>query len=72
MSEKKVVFILGKDGSVKSEAFGMKGPECIKKMKFSHKVFGKPSTTLKPSYYEEAEEVEKDLKIDGLPSGWCG
>jgi hypothetical protein len=72
MPDKKLVFILGKDGSIKSEAFGFKGPECIKKMEFSHKVFGKPKATeLKPSYYEE-EVLDQNLDIDGLPSGWCG
>ena len=72
MNDKKVVVILGKDGSVKSEAFGFKGPACQRKTAFLKKVFGKGDETLKPSYYEEAEELDKDLQIDGLPSGWCG
>ena len=72
MSDKKVVVILGKDGSVKTEAFGFKGSSCQDKTAFLKKVFGEGKETLKPSYYEESEELGKDLQIDGLPSGWCG
>jgi len=72
MSDKKVVVILGKDGSVKTEAFGFKGSACQDKTAFLKKVFGEGKETLKPSYYEEAEELDKDVQIDGLPSGWCG
>ena len=72
MDDKKVVIILGKDGSVKSEAFGFKGAACQDKTSFLKKIFGKSDEILKPSYYEEDEELEKDVQIDGLPSGWCG
>lgn len=71
----KLVFILGKDGSIKEEAHGFKGPECIEKAEFAKKVFGKPKTELKPSYYEESTDLDQDLETSwecGLPSGYCG
>ena len=68
---KKVKILLGKDGSVKVEAFGFKGQSCVEATAFLDKVFpaGKHMDT-KSSFYEE-EEV-KDNLVDGLPSGHCG
>ena len=72
MSEKRVVITLGKDGSVKTEAFGFKGASCQEKTKFLEKIFGEAKATLKPSFYEEDTESEKDIIVNGLPSGHCG
>lgn len=72
MSEKKVVITLGKDGSVKAEAFGFKGSSCTDATQFLNEVFPSGSSMeTKASYYEE--EVKDDLlDINGLPSGHCG
>ena len=68
MEQKKVEIILGKDGSVKIEAFGFKGGTCEEATKFIDQLFGaKKSKKYKSSYYEQQEQV-----VNGLPSGWCG
>ena len=65
--------VLGKDGSVKSEVIGVKGPGCKKYSDFLNNVFGGPDAEeLKASYYETSEETDNDLDIDGLPGGHCG
>lgn len=70
--QKKVVITLGKDGSVKAEAFGFKGSSCEAATEFLDNVFdGKNTTVVKDSYYE-AEDKEGVLNVDGLPSGYCG
>lgn len=69
---KQVRIKLGKDGSIKSEAFGFKGPECKNKTSFLNDIFGDSDTEeLKQSYYEESES-ETTFESNGLPSGWCG
>lgn len=69
---KKVVITLGKDGSVKAEAFGFKGSSCEEASAFLDDIFPKSKElVLKPSYYEE-EEKETLIEKNGLPSGWCG
>ena len=66
---KTVEIIFGKDGSITSEAFGFKGPECEEKTEFLQKEFGNKKVILKDSYHE----VKETTKItDGLPSGHCG
>jgi hypothetical protein len=67
MDGKKVVIILGKDGSVRADASGFKGGSCEKATEFLDKMFGsKGKREFKSSYYEE------DVVVDGLPSGYCG
>lgn len=67
---KKVEITVGKDGSVRVEAFGFKGASCEEATAFLDNLFGKASKIdHKDSYYEE--EV-KDNLVDGLPSGHCG
>lgn len=69
---KQVIITFGKDGSVKAEATGFKGGECMEKTAFLKQIFGEPEEHhLKPSYYEE-EEKQTICGTDGLPSGWCG
>jgi hypothetical protein len=68
MEGKRVVIKVGKDGSLKVEAQGFKGPDCLKKTEWISERYGSPKTELKDSYYQE----ETVLKKDGLPSGWCG
>ena len=69
---KRVEVILGKDGSVKTEAFGLKGPACLKKTQFIRNALGvendQHNTFLKSSYFEE----ETEINVNGLPSGHCG
>jgi hypothetical protein len=67
---KKVVITFGKDGSVRSEAFGFKGESCKEATAFLDPLFGEGKETLKPSYHETEEE--KNNLVDGLPSGNCG
>jgi hypothetical protein len=67
---KKVEILLGKDGSVRIEAFGFKGGSCEEATAFLDKLFGSMKNTKhKTSYYED--EI-KDNLVDGLPSGFCG
>lgn len=66
--QKKVEVIIGKDGSIKVEAFGFKGGTCEEATAFIENLFGDPEDKkYKPSYYEQAETL-----VNGLPSGWCG
>lgn len=67
MNDKKVEITLGKDGSVRIEAFGFKGGTCEEATAFLDKLWGKKKTEYKPSYYEDPGNI-----VDGLPSGWCG
>jgi hypothetical protein len=67
MNEKRVVIRIGKDGSVKSEVMGAKGPECEGMTAFLDKLLGKKTTQHKPSYYEEPDKL-----VNGIPSGYCG
>lgn len=69
----RIEIVYGRDGSVKSEVIGHKGPGCTEKTAFLEKVFGEPEKVEhKDSYYEEATETETDHIVDGLPSGHCG
>lgn len=68
MDEKKVEITLGKDGSVRVEAFGYKGGSCEEATAFLEKLFGKSKKKYKPSYYEE----DGNTIVNGLPSGYCG
>lgn len=66
---KQVRITLGKDGSIKTEVRGAKGPECEKMTAFVDELFGQAETRrLKESYHEK----ESTTICDGLPSGWCG
>ena len=65
---KRVEIILGKDGSVKSEAFGFKGASCMDATKFLNKCFGDPANQEQKSSFFDKEEVI----AQGLPSGYCG
>ena len=67
MNEKKVQITLGKDGSVKIEAFGYKGGSCEEATEFLDKLFCDGKREYKPSYYEDGNSI-----VDGLPSGYCG
>lgn len=68
MKNKKVEITLGKDGSVRIEAFGFKGGSCEEATAFLENLFGKPEKKeYKSSYYEDGDKI-----CDGLPSGWCG
>ena len=69
---KRVEVTFGKDGSVRTEVFGVKGPGCKDLTSFLDNFFGVPADTkLKDSYNEiEIEEINKI--VDGLPSGHCG
>ncbi len=68
---KRVEITLGKDGSVKVEAFNFKGASCEDATAFLQKVLGKAENTEhKDSYYEENTEANFD--VDGLPGGHCG
>lgn len=65
---KQVKITLGKDGSIKVEAHGFKGSECLKKTEWINQKFGNPETELKNSFYEE----EQVTITDALPGGYCG
>lgn len=69
---KKLEITFGKDGSVKTEVFGVKGPACKDMTAFLDNFFGNPTeTTLKESYNEvEIEDI--NTITNGLPSGYCG
>lgn len=70
MKTKKVEIILGKDGSIKVEAFGFKGESCEEATMFLDRIFGKAKNKkVKNSYFEEKQS---ENLIDGLPSGYCG
>jgi hypothetical protein len=72
MEEKRVVITVGKDGSVRVEAFGFVGGECVDATQFLDKLFGEPKKRkLKDSFYKEKNK-STDFMIDGLPSGHCG
>lgn len=65
---KRVEITLGKDGSIKAEAFEFKGGKCEDATAFLDKLFGDPSNREhKQSYYEKEEII-----CNGLPSGYCG
>jgi len=65
---KKVEIILGKDGSIKVEAFGFKGASCLEAVEFLKDLYGEAdSLTEKDSMNEVSEKI-----CDGVPSGWCG
>lgn len=64
---KKVEIIVGKDGSVRVEAFGFKGASCEEATRFLDEVFGEKKMEKKASYFEEPDNL-----VDGLPSGFCG
>ena len=70
--KKRVEVILGKDGLVKTQAFGFKGPMCLEKTQFIRNALGventDDNTVLKASFHEQ----EIDVVINGLPSGHCG
>ena len=70
---KKIIAILGADGSVKVEAIGFKGGSCLEATEFIRKALGvkndENNTKVKSSFYEE-EETE--MVVNGLPSGFCG
>jgi hypothetical protein len=65
---KRLEIIFGKDGSIVSEAFEFKGPECVEKRAFLDKEFGDPKSEVKKSSYHELS----DTISNGLPSGHCG
>jgi hypothetical protein len=67
MDEKKIKITVGKDGSVKVEAFGFVGESCEEATAFLDTLLGQKTTEYKSSYFEEPGQI-----IDGLPSGWCG
>ena len=67
MQDKKVEITLGKDGSVRVEAFGFKGGTCEEATAFLDRLFSKKSREYKSSYYEDGNSI-----VDGLPSGYCG
>ncbi len=66
---KQVKVLLGKDGSVRVEAFGFKGTSCEEATAFIDRLFGKKKVTHKDSYNEVDDTVKT---VDGLPSGYCG
>ena len=65
--KKRVEIILGKDGSVRVEAFGFKGGSCEEATAFLDNLFGNGKRTHKSSYYEGGDTI-----VDSLPSGYCG
>ena len=68
---KTVTITLDRDGSMKVEAHGMKGPSCKEKTDWINQRYGNPeSEEFKSSYYEE--ETESTKVVQGLPSGHCG
>ena len=69
---KRVEIILGKDGSIRSEVFGAKGPGCKELTSFLDSFLGNPVETILKDSYNEIEVEETDKLVDGLPSGWCG
>jgi len=70
MEEKrKVKITLGKNGSVRVEAFNFKGGSCEEATAFLDKLFGgnDQQRNYKDSYWENKETIS-----NGLPSEWCG
>jgi hypothetical protein len=68
MNEKKVEITLGKDGSVRIEAFGFVGGSCEEAVTFLDELLGKPADRkYKDSYYQNKETL-----INSLPNGYCG
>ena len=65
---KRLEITLGKDGSVKTEAKGFKGPECLKAAELLNELYGAPETTEEK---DSMHEVSETLST-GVPSGWCG
>lgn len=64
----KVEIILGKDGSIKVEAFGFKGSSCEEATAFLKNLFGDADNVIhKASFWEQKEQI-----FDGLPAGRCG
>lgn len=68
---KTVEIILGKDGSVRVEAFNFLGSSCTDATCFLDKIFPKKKIEFKDSYTEMELETNRTL-VDGLPSGHCG
>ena len=62
---KKVEIILGKDGSIKTEAFGFKGSTCEEATAFIDELFGYGERNHKPEYFESDE-------ITGILGEYCG
>lgn len=64
---KTVKIILGKDGSIKVEAFGFKGSSCEEATAFLKNLYGEADIIHKASFWEQEEQI-----VDGLPAGYCG
>jgi len=69
---KRVEVVLGKDGSVRIEAFGFKGTSCTDATQCIRDALGventHDNTVKKASYYE----TETEAVVNGLPGGYCG
>lgn len=62
MAQEKVTVTFKKDGTVKIEGHGFKGPACDKAMEPFEKAVGKKKKeTHKPEYYETHTEKKKEL-----------
>lgn len=58
---KKIVFIVDQKGSVKVEAVNFEGEACTEATKKFTDILGvKTEETLKPEFYQEDEQVEKE------------
>lgn len=68
----KVKIIIGPDGSIKTEAIDFKGERCMKATSFIEKLFGKSTSDKKKPEFYEKDNSDKDIDINGVPSGWCG
>ena len=69
---KRLKITFGKNGSVKSEVTGVKGPACKEISSFLDVVFGEPDNVELKDSYNEIEETETTFIVDDLPSGHCG